>query len=276
MTMRIASVGFALLAAGLLPSGGTAQDKKAADLSVSDLSLQVEALREIHAWQMTTEQIRLLDKLARETAAKPRERKGTASKEYRNALLELHQALAEARNEQAIADLEEQLDQLHESENPDLDDWFDITDAARRRAPEVLRQLKVSQVTDYIALYANYISDPLDVLTEALVRVRTLKASEWKEKREEIAEEVSNLVAGLDAAKAERVNDQVITLLIKARGMKQEEFEKRQAELEKEARQIVGDLAPTDVLRHFVEYSLAQLLSNPRLPNATKLRLKDI
>ena len=37
---------------------------------------------------------------------------------------------------------------------------------------------------------------------------------------------------------------------------------------------IVGDVGPTEVLRHLVEHALAELLSNPRLEAALAERLK--
>ena len=58
------------------------------------------------------------------------------------------------------------------------------------------------------------------------------------------------------------------------RALKDDEFKKERPELEKTARQIVGEVGPLDVLRHAVERSLADLLSNPRLAAAIDARLK--
>ena len=101
-----------------------------------------------------------------------------------------------------------------------------------------------------------------------------MKDKEWKQLRVDVSEEVGNLTAGLDADKASKISDQVVQLLIQARGLKDDEFKKQQAELEKSARQIIGNVGALDVVRHVLERSLAELLSNPRLAMAIDARLK--
>ena len=105
-------------------------------------------------------------------------------------------------------------------------------------------------------------------------KVRGLKDEQWKQLRDEVSEEVARLVAGLDTEKAGHVSDRVVQLLIQVRALKDDEFKKERPELEKTARQIVGEVGPLDVLRHAVERSLADLLSNPRLAAAIDARLK--
>src|SRR5258707_10925029 len=46
-------------------------------------------------------------------------------------------------------------------------------------------------------------------------------------------------------------------------------------ELEKKARELVGDVGPIEVLRHVVQQSLAELLSNPRLMVAIDARSEE-
>jgi hypothetical protein len=70
------------------------------------------------------------------------------------------------------------------------------------------------------------------------------------------------------------MNDQVGALLQQARGLSKADFTKQLPELKKSARKIVGDVSALDVLRHQVEIDLATLLSNPRLPNAIRARMK--
>jgi hypothetical protein len=170
--------------------------------------------------------------------------------------------------------LQEQLDELREKESPEIDDGVEVTDAARQHAPAVVRRLSAGQIAGYLVSYADAIPDPYERLVEAVDKARGLDAKEWKGFRDEMADGVSQLVAGLDVDKAAQVSDAVVQLLIQARAMKDDEFKKLRPELEKTAHDIVGDLGPFEVLRHVVEQGMAELLSNPRLPAALDARLK--
>jgi len=149
-----------------------------------------------------------------------------------------------------------------------------ITAAARKQAPALLRQLKPSQVASFLGAVGDDVSDPLDVLTEAVEKLRPLEKAAFEEKRDAVADEVSRLVAGVDADRAGRVSDQVVALLATAHSLTDAEFKQQQAKLDEQARTIVGDVGPTEVLRHHVEHALARLLSNPRLAAAVEARLK--
>jgi hypothetical protein len=160
------------------------------------------------------------------------------------------------------------LDTLRHAENPEIDDGVEITDAAGERAKEVFKRLSARQVASYLVSAIDEIADPLEEILGALEKVRGLEEKEWKQLREEVSEEVGRLVAGLDAEKAGRIGDRVVQLLIQARALTDEEFKTERMDLEKEARQIVGEIGPLEVLGHTVEQALAELLSNPRLQTA--------
>lgn len=263
-----------MLLAGCLLGLFTVPARGADEVSVADLSMEVSALRLLHALKVTPEQMKAIRKLTRETAQPRKERNPTASKEYKEALQALRDALVDPDASDNIDDLEEKVDELQQAESPKLDDDIEVTAAARKRTPEVLRSLKPAQVAAYLGAIADDAPDPLDRLLEALAKVRTLKLAEWKEQRDDMADSVSSLVAGIDPEKAGKVNDQVIALLSKTRIMSAEDYEKNRADLEKEARGIIGELTPTDVLRNLVEHALAEMLSNPRLDAALAARLK--
>jgi hypothetical protein len=246
----------------------------AAQPSAADLSLEVQALETLYYFKATPRQMKWLRTFAKETAQAKKERKGQVSEELREALVALRTALVEGLDEDEIDLLDQQRDSLRDSENPQLDDDVDITEAARKRVPEVLRRLKAYQVADFLGEVADELPDPLERLVTALDSVRRLKPKDWPEKRNEIAEEVSMLVMGLDVKKAAEVNNRVLVLLTRARGLTDAEFKKQQAELEKNARQIVGEVGPLEVVRHYTEHALAELLSNPRLAAAIDARLK--
>jgi hypothetical protein len=277
MWQRTTCIGLVLAtAAGLyLAPAGAADPGKEKGPSLSELSLEVAALQILHSFKVTPAQMEKLQKLARETAEKPRQRKaGKGSVDFRAAVVALREALAEESDDDEIAKLEEQFDDLREAEIPDLDDGVDLTAVARQRAPEVLRQLSARQVASFIADNADDIKDPLDRLMEALARARKKKDAEWKDYRAEVAEEVGWLVAGLNGDKPVQVRKRVSALLARARRLTEEEFKKEQSALAREARRVVGNVSPVTVLRHTAEHALAEMLSNPRLAAALKARLK--
>jgi hypothetical protein len=244
-------------------------------LSTNDLNLEVQALQTLYHFKFTAEQMRSLAKVARETAEPPRPRKkAKASDDYRQVLLDLRSALIDANDEDSIDNLEDKLDELTESEKPTLDDDVELTAAARKHAPQVLGRLKPPQLAAYIGYVADDVADPVERVRTALAEVRGLKRDEWKTKRDEIAEEVGWLVAGVDEEKSARVSDRVVALLSKARSLTDAEFTRQQAELEKAAEEIAGGVHPAAVLEHVAEHALAELLSNPRLGAALRARFK--
>ncbi|HEV3263630.1 MAG TPA: hypothetical protein VG013_42740 [Gemmataceae bacterium] len=261
---------------GLLSPVTAGETRKPAAESLNDLNLEVEALQTLHALQATRPQMQKLRSLARQTADKPPVREAAkASEKFRKSLAELRDALAANRDDERINKLTDKLDQLRNADKPELDDDIDITEEAREQAPKLLRMLTAGQVAGYLGSYADTIGDPLGRIQEALEKVRGLKDKEWKETRDQVCEDVGELVAGLDGDKATEVSDRVRQLLIMARGLRDEEFKKERPGLERMARRIVGDLGPTDVLRHVMERHLAELLSNPRLSAALEARLKS-
>jgi hypothetical protein len=276
MSYRLRAVlvilGLALLSS--TPHVVAADPPKTDQLSVSDLSMEVEALRTLFYIKATPEQMKMLQKLSGETAQKARERKGKASAEYQKALQELHDALVNPMEGDALDRLDEKVDDLQESEDPDLEDDVEITAAARKRVPEVLKLLQQAQLDSYNEYVADDVKPPLETLAAALVEVRSLKGKELKARREEVAVEVARLVAGLDTDKEDKVQKAASDLLTKAHGLKEDAFKSQKADLEKKAKEIVGEIEAGQVLHHHLEMELAELLSNPRLAAALELRLK--
>jgi hypothetical protein len=234
--------------------------------------MEVSALQSLYQFNFTPAQRESLRKLARTTAQEAGARQAArASAGFRKTLLDLREAFARGSDGERISALQEALDKHYDSEDLELDDGWEVTDEAREKAPQVFRLLSARQLVSVLAGYGEEFPDPLETLVEALDKARGLKPDEWKHLREDISDQVSRLVAGLDLEKAAAVSDQVIQLLIQARALKDDEFKARRDELEKEARQIVGDRGPLDAVRHALEYALAELLSNPRLPAALEL-----
>jgi hypothetical protein len=257
----------------LYVSAGVADEPKAdKEQPAHEVSLEVQALRSFYDLKLTDEQLKLVAKLAKETVEKPHKRKSEkVSDEHRKALTELRDALIAAEDDDKIGDLEDTLDQI--ADKPDLDDSFDITKPARKRAPEIFKSFSVSQLAGYYGAIADDVQEPGDQLTAALTSVRGLEDKEWTNKRDDIAEEVAWSVGGLDVVKADKIRDKVVVLLSKAHSLDQDEFKSKKADLEKEAKAIVGDIGADTLLRHHAERGLAEMLSNPRLEAAVNARL---
>jgi hypothetical protein len=242
--------------------------------ALNDLSMEVAALLALHRFEFTPPQLEALRRIVPETAQKPGGREpGKGSARLRQGLTELRNALLSTkRDEERINDLEEQLVDLHNAGDTDLDDTIDITEAARRRAPDFLRVLSPRQVTAYLSDLGDALPDPLERLLEALDKAPQLRDPEWKELSEEIADEVSWLLGGLDKKKAGLVRVKVNQWLVGLRSLKEKDLQQKRPELEKAARLFVAQVPPTAVLHNIAEHALAELLSNPRLAAALEAR----
>jgi hypothetical protein len=275
LTSQWRGYGLALLLLFGMTSPGRTDEGKADKLSVDDLNREVNALQTLYYLHVTPAQLEKLKAIAPETAAKPAgQAKVKASDGLRQKLLDLRAALVEATDEDEIDQLSEELQDQVTAEKAQLDTDFEVTDAARAKVPEVLKLLTARQVAEYLGNLAEDIPDPVELLTEALDKVRPLPPAKWKEFRDEISDQVGRLIGGIDPDKVQKASDEVVQFLIVVRSLKDDEFKAQRPELEKKARKILGDLGPTDILRHILEQTLAELLSNPRLSAAVAARLK--
>jgi hypothetical protein len=287
MTARIVRMAvFALSITGLafaLPPGpdhgvsqkskgkGRGTNKAPAPLPAGDviaMSLEVEVLRSLYGMEVTPAQAAALGKFASETCDKPRIRKpAKASDKFRRALADFRKALTDGQPDK-IDEMEDKLEDARAADSPDLDDDFDITPAARRRAPEALRLLSVRQVVAYAADEGDDITDPYERLRDAIKDARTVKADDWPALRDETAGAVGEAVGGVDAEKVASVTKEAAALLDRARGLSPTELTSLAVELEKAARAVVGTIGPMDVLQHALELHLARQLSNPQAATA--------
>jgi hypothetical protein len=231
------------------------------------------ALEMLYQMRITRPQLEHLQNLIKATAlAAPPPREVVVSPEFARTLGALHTALVE-NDDDKIADVSANLEKLREKESPEFDD-VEISETARKRTQEFYRTLTARQVASYITDYADGFPDPLEKMLDAFDDIRKLPGREWEEVRDEVAGQVGWLVAGLDTKAEENVSKQVTDLLNRVHGLKDEDFKAKRAELVKEAEAIAAPVGPTEVIRHFVERSLAELLSNPRVAAAVEARLK--
>jgi hypothetical protein len=250
------------------PKRGKAPDLKT---DLNDLHLELMALQTLYHLQATPEQLKALARLAPKTAgAMPPRTDVEVSAKYRKAMVDLRAALL-AENHEKVGELYETLDKLAEKEEPEFDE-VELTDEARKRAPGFVRTLSARQVAGYVAGFADDFPDPAERLLEGLAQSRKLRGKEWQGLRDDLADQVGWLVAGLDPAAERKVSTRASALLNRAHRLGEKEFAKEKPALEKEARALAAAAGPTEVIRHFTERALAELLSNPFLAKAVAAR----
>jgi hypothetical protein len=239
------------------------------------LKLEVDALEKLYHLELNAKQLSSLLSLAEKTAAKvPATQEVQAGAEYRNVLKSLHGALL-SQDEESIRRLSDKLDELQETETISIDDEFEMTEAAMSAAPQAFRLLSAAQIVAFLAALDDEVPDPVERLLSALEQGAELDGDEWKELRDETAEEISWLVAGFKMDSATRVKKSVTDWLDRNHRFKGEDLTKQWPTLEKAAHQLVGNVSSLVVLQHYMERELAELLSNPRIAAALRLWIKQ-
>jgi hypothetical protein len=275
MTRLLLPAGLLLLGLSFIPTKRAERPLRTEpETPVLELCLDVQALRMLYLLRIDGDQAKKLQVIAKEIAAPDRERdKPRVSDDYRRVLVGLREALA-ADNEEKVEELEDRLSELTDTEGPELDDGVNVTAVARRRVPEAVRLLRPQQLASYFGSTAEEIGDPQERLVAALQELRSDKAVDWEDSRDDLADDLGWLLGGLDAARAKTVREEVTALVNKAHKLHDDAFAKQKADLEQEARAIGADVGSMKVLQHAVERTLARLLSNPRLVPALEARLK--
>jgi len=265
---------FLLAAARKKPAPGKPdpEDEKLNALSPVDLSLRIEALQALYDFKFSTDQLVTLGKSADANAAKRARQAGKVSPKVHKIMKDLHNALADADDDEKISHLQDQLDDVEGAEKVDLDDDVEITDLTRRRAPELFKMLSATQVAGYIAANEEDIKDPRDLLIEVMHASRGLKQEEWETLREQTAEEFGWLCSPDNAEKEKQAAAKARVFLNDAHALNDATFKARQSELERQAWHLAGDVDSLRVLRAWTERGLGQLLCNPQLLPAIAAR----
>jgi len=240
------------------------------------VSMEVLALQGLDTLQTTPEQMKALAKMTAETAAKPRPRRpSVTSDKYKKKLAALRDALVK-HDADEIQVLTAELGELQATDKIFVDNMVDISEPARKRAPEVLKLLSPRQVAIYVATFESLLHDPVEGMYVTLESGAKLGPKEWNDLRDAVAQEIGDLLAGLDVNQSKKTAERVVALLDKGHKIKEADLPKSRADLEKEMRQIMGNNGPVEILRHFMERHLALLLSNPQLATAIDARLKSM
>jgi hypothetical protein len=250
------------------------QVAQAAKVDVNHLSMEIMALQAIDQMHATPAQLQNLVKLAPETISKAKNRKpAKASDKYAKKLTEFRDALLK-RDADDIQVVTGELGELFTMEKPVIDTTIEISEPARKRAPEFLKSLTPRQIALYLASVESAVPEPVDNMLAFLESSVKVDPKAWTEQRDGVAFEVGELVAGLDANASKKVAEKVAAVLDKGHKMNEADLKKNRAALEKEMHQIVDAAGPVEMLRHFMERHMAYLLSNSQLAVAANERLK--
>ena len=248
--------------------------KAAATDSLTALSLGVTALETLYALDLTAEQLHALRDLGAETGDQRDRQAGKGPIALRTALMNLGEAILRGDDDDQIEELQDALAEQREDDGVDLDDTVELTDRARKRAPDVLKLLTASQVAAYISDCADDISDPLKEMLDALDKLRTADNDDFVVLRDQVADDVALALAGLDVGKDARISSEITVWLNKGRSLSASEFKRTRTDLQQEARTLVGEADPLDIVRHYLLRDMAELLANPYLPAAIAGRLR--
>jgi hypothetical protein len=241
---------------------------------LNEIYLEVSALSTLYDLDATPDQLKALHSLAADTVSKkPLPPSPHPGKPYRSALTALRDSYVKA-DDNEIGDCDERLANLEEKMDNPPDPHVDITDAARQKTRDALKLFTPSQLANYISAHTDDAPDPAGTLLDALDTVRNQPDKAFNTTRKQTADDVASLLAGPDSDKRKSLSDQVISLLDKAHSLSDDEFKTQKPDLEKQAHKLADPPDPAAVLTHWLHRDMAELLSNPQLPNALSARMK--
>jgi hypothetical protein len=255
-------------------------ENKARGDEIQTVQIQVSALRMLHDLQATPDQIRAVQKLAADTSAPPKsldapDSHATTAPSYSKALQGLHDALL-SDDDAKIESAEDAVDDLADKHDIDSDPDIESTEPARTKANDALKLFSAGQIANYIAANSDDFSDPTQTLLDALQQCRGGPADDFTSLRDDTAQEIARLIAGAAPKRARPIAKSVGDLLNKARELSDADFASQRADLEKQARDITAAADPVDVLRHWLHFQMADLLSNPELGQVLTEKLNHV
>jgi hypothetical protein len=238
------------------------------------LEREVAALTTFSELELSEAQLKAIEPICKETAVRaPASTAPAASDRYRASLRAVREALVQA-DEEKIAEHQQKVDALRESEKIEPDTDIPISDAARAKAPGVLAMLSTSQVANYISAHAEDVPGAVETITDALDQCRQQNDADFAALRAEAAEQTGMLLAGLDKLAAKPIEQKVTDLLDKAKKLNDAEFKAQHDALVNQAKQITAGADPIEGLRHWMQQEIAALLSNPATSDAITARLQ--
>ncbi len=237
------------------------------------LEYQVAALETLQQFDLTTDQLHEVQKLAKsvKTAKAPDHVK--ISDEYKNALTEYRKALLTG-DEDKIADAEDKVSEIRDKDENATEPEIDATESAREAAPKLLAILHPSQIASYLSDHSDDVPDPVQTMLDALDEAQEKTGDDYSSVKSEAADQVAMLLAGLDPKAQAPIAKQVSDWIESNHKMSADELKNKKKSLEASAKEIVKQPDPIDCLRHWLERDLADLLANPELSESISSRLK--
>ena len=171
---------------------GVARGQSDSPPSAADLQLQVQALTQINDLRLTPVQVAMLKGLGSDTAGKLSETPQPVTAEYKAALINLRAALL-GKDQKEIENAQTQLDDLVDKLDADSELEVGRSDLAKEKSLALLKVLSVKQIAGYIAQREDDISDPVQLILDAVHHARGIDEDEFQALVDETSQKLDNL-----------------------------------------------------------------------------------
>ncbi len=237
----------------------------------SDLRLKAIALDAIYQMNLSPDQLHTLSKLAAGAAEKPANPPPRLGQNLHKALVDLCDALAKGEDAK-VSELQDKVDELEEQSKLD-DATVEPTEAGRKHSADLIKMLTPGEIVSFIAAHSDEIEGPAETLIESFDDLHADSDDDFNDDLPDTVREVVELAKGFDGDK--KLADDVTDLLTKMHKLSDADFKSQRAALEQQAHTICGQLDSFMVIKHWTQEQFAELISNPELPSAIDMRLKN-
>ena len=232
-------------------------------------SMRVHAVDVIYQLDLTKEQIKALADASEGAADEHSRTTAVGNPKLVTAFEDFYHAQLSQKDDEALAKMRNQLAELVTDDQVVLDDEVRLTTKAWDRVGQFSRQLTAGQIAAYLAFHADEIADPAEKMVGLLTDLHdTTNPTEIENQVDETTRVIGREVAGKDEVKAAQVTQRVADWIKDHKTISADDLVNTHAELEASARKVVGDVPPMELLGHWVDGELAELMSNPQLPEA--------
>jgi hypothetical protein len=229
-------------------------------------------LRALNDLEATAAQVQEIGDAAADPAGRPNAQDTQAiddaarhDRSVQTTLLGLHNALVSG-DPDKIQGWERQLGEKEDQLAISLAPRIRPSQSSLQQADKIVRDFSGRQITAFIAQRSEEIPDPLELLEAAMVQCRGMDNVDFNQFGPDVAAQVAELVAG-PVPQARRLAQQIMPMLRSVHGMQDSEFEEQRADLEDKAKRMVKANSTT-VLRHWLDWEIGVMLSNPQLSAA--------
>jgi len=236
-----------------------------------DLRLKAMALDAVYEMNLSPDQLHALSKLSAGAAEKPANPPPRLGQNLHKALTDLCDALAKGDDEH-VSELQDKVDELEDQSKLD-DATIEPTDTGRKHSADLIKMLTPGEIASFIAMHSDEIEGPAETLIESFDDLHADSEDDFKDDAPDTIREVVELASGFEGNK--KLADQVEELLTRMHKLSDAEFKSQRGELEQQAHTICGQLDSFMVIKHWVQEQFAELISNPELPSAIDMRLKN-